>query len=169
MPKVIKDEQVLDNTWIRAEVGIELSSLGAEPTLVPLTFWLANKEPLSQRISTIGVTLTSTDDPASLAADAQSLPLIDVNFPGFMDGRGFSIGRLLRERHGFKGELRASGQIIRDQLCYLRRCGFNAFSFDDEGMDLEACLQSLHDFTDGYQPSVDQPKPLFARRGQATL
>ena len=85
-----------------------------------------------------------------------------VNFPVFTDGRGFSYGRQLRER-GFRGELRASGQFIQDQLTYLRRCGFNAFRMADE-TGLEAALGRLADFSESYQASADQPLPLFRRR-----
>ncbi|BFM07128.1 DUF934 domain-containing protein [Halioxenophilus aromaticivorans] len=165
MPKLIKDEQIIDNAWLR------LDDLAAEDTLpegdviVPLSYWVQNKAQLQGRVQSVGVSINNTDDVTVLAEDAQDLPLVEVYFPAFMDGRGFSQGRLLRERFGFTGELRAAGAIIRDQLCYLRRCGFNAFRFDDESMDLTACLSSLYDFTDGYQPSVDQPAPLFARRG----
>ena len=119
MPKLIKDQQVVDNTWTRIDAPTDLEVLPATPIFIPLAFWLENKAQLIQRVDTIGVTVSSTDDVSSLAEDCQSLPVIDVSFPAFMDGRGFSLGRLLRERHGFSGELRASGQIIRDQLCYL--------------------------------------------------
>jgi uncharacterized protein (DUF934 family) len=81
-----------------------------------------------------------------------------------MDGRSFSTARLLRERYGFTGELRAVGNFIRDQLCYLRRCGVNAFAFTREDMNLEDALKSLGDFSEYYQASVDQPLPLFRRR-----
>ena len=85
-----------------------------------------------------------------------------VNFPVFTDGRGFSYARELRER-GLRGELRAGGHFIRDQLTYLQRCGFNAFQMADEA-ELEAALASLADFSEHYQASIDQPLPLFRRR-----
>jgi uncharacterized protein (DUF934 family) len=99
---------------------------------------------------------------APLLEHVQEIPLVLVNFPTFMDGRGFSYGRELRER-GYKGELRAVGHFIRDQLTYLSRCGFDAFQFEDES-ELEAALESLADFSEYYQASVDSPKPLFRRR-----
>jgi len=81
-----------------------------------------------------------------------------------MDGRSFSTARILRERYGFKGELRAIGNFIRDQLCYLRRCGVNAFAFANPDTNLEIAVKSLTDFSEYYQASVDQPLPLFRRR-----
>ena len=99
---------------------------------------------------------------APLLEHVQEIPLVLVNFPTFMDGRGFSYGRELRER-GYKGELRAVGHFMRDQLTYLSRCGFDAFQFEDES-ELDAALESLADFSEYYQASVDSPEPLFRRR-----
>ncbi len=165
MPKLIKDEVILDNEWKRIDASVtdvnELPSGGH--VLVPLELWLAEKETLKARLPNLGLSLCNTEDLSVLKDDIAQLPVIEIFFPAFMDGRGFSLGRLLRERYGFTGELRAGGQFIRDQLCYLRRCGFNSFAFEED-IDLESAKQSLHDFTDGYQPSVDQPQPLFMRR-----
>lgn len=99
---------------------------------------------------------------APLLEHIDEIPLVMVNFPTFMDGRGFSYARELRER-GYRGELRAVGHFMRDQLTYLRRCGFDAFQMDDESQ-LEGALQSLGDFSEYYQASIDQPLPLFRRR-----
>ena len=98
-----------------------------------------------------------------LAADAATLPLIAVEFPKFTDGRGYSIGRLLRERFGFRGELRAIGDIQRDQLYYLHQVGFDAFAVRDD-KDAQEALRSLRDFSDGYQ-STNRRTPWFRRSG----
>lgn len=107
------------------------------------------------------------DDPAALAAQYgehfAALPLIAVRFPSFTDGRGYSIARLLRERLGFRGELRAVGDIARDQLHYLARCGFDSFELR-EGEDVATAKAALAAFSDAYQAAVDQPVPLFRRR-----
>ncbi|MCV6625046.1 MAG: DUF934 domain-containing protein, partial [Cellvibrionaceae bacterium] len=102
------------------------------------------------------------DEAESLAEDIDQLALIAIEFPVFMDGRGFSNAAILRQQFNYRGELRAVGGFIRDQLCYLSRCGFNAF--DLGGEDLEAALHSLQDLNEFYQASSDQPKPLFRRR-----
>jgi uncharacterized protein (DUF934 family) len=86
-----------------------------------------------------------------------------VNFPKFTDGRGYSTGRLLRERYGYRGELRAIGDIFRDQLLYLSRCGFDAFVLRP-GEDPQAALAAFGDFSEAYQAAVDRPLPLFRRR-----
>jgi uncharacterized protein (DUF934 family) len=91
-----------------------------------------------------------------------ALELVAVSFPVFTDGRGFSYGRELRER-GYRGELRAVGHFLPDQVYYLRRCGFDAFQFADESR-LEEGLRQYQVFSDAYQASIDQPLPLFRRR-----
>jgi len=166
MPKLIKDGVVVANTWTLLEKGEAAPADVTVPTgqvIVPLTVWHAQKESLQQR-SDIGVWLDSEELASELGDDAKSLPLVAIHFPLFMDGRGFSTARLLRERFGFTGELRAIGYFLRDQLCYLKRCGVNAFEFTHNEISLDDALTSLNDFTEYYQASVDQPLPLFRRR-----
>ena len=103
------------------------------------------------------------DDPAALAGRLAAAARVEVNFPSATDGRGYSIARLLRERHGYAGELRAVGEVKRDQLFYLSRCGFDAFLLR-EGEDPEGALAALQDFSEAYQASVERPQPLFRRR-----
>ena len=103
------------------------------------------------------------DDPARAADRLRSAARVEVNFPSFTDGRGYSVARLLRERHGYQGELRAVGDVQRDQLFYLARCGFDAFLLRD-GLDAQEALSALHDFSEAYQASVERPEPLFRRR-----
>ena len=112
------------------------------------------------------VRLEPHEDPAALAGRLDGLERIEVNFPSLTDGRGHSIARLLRERHGYRGELRAVGDVQRDQLFYLARCGFDAFLLRD-GEDAAAALAALGDFSEAYQASVERPQPLFRRRTAA--
>ena len=166
MPKLVKDGVIVEDTWTllsKPEGDAANFAVPAGQVIVPLSVWLAQKSELKSRTD-IGVWLDSDETADLLGEDAQSLPLVAVNFPTFMDGRAFSTARLLRERFGFTGELRAVGNFIRDQLCYLRRCGVNAFAFSNPESDLQAALKSLDDFTEYYQASVDQPLPLFRRR-----
>ncbi|WP_317928780.1 DUF934 domain-containing protein [Halioxenophilus sp. WMMB6] len=165
MPKLIKDGVITANQWQRLDRDAAPDQVAVGQYLIPLALWSEQPETWSGKLGSKGLTITSTDTLESVGDQVNQFSVIEVYFPAFMDGRGFSLGRLLRERYGFTGELRASGKIIRDQLCYLRRCGFNAFAFDDETIDLETAITSLNDFTDGYQASVDQPLPLFMRRG----
>jgi uncharacterized protein (DUF934 family) len=166
MPKLVKDGAIVDDSWTlldKPEGDTAAVAVPAGQVIVPLSIWLAQSDNLKARTD-IGVWLDSDETADQLGADAQQLPLVAVNFPTFMDGRAFSTARLLRERFGFIGELRAVGNFMRDQLCYLRRCGVNAFAFANPEVDLDAALKSLNDFTEYYQASVDQPLPLFRRR-----
>jgi uncharacterized protein (DUF934 family) len=109
--------------------------------------------------------LQPDDDPAALAPRLAGIEALAVNFPTFGDGRGYSIARLLRERYGYRGELRAVGQVGRDHLFYLESCGFDAFLLRD-GEDPEEALAAFNDFSESYQASVARPLPLFRRRAK---
>ena len=109
------------------------------------------------------VRLEPHDDPASVADRLGRVARIEVNFPKFGDGRGYSIARLLRERYGYKGELRAVGYVTRDHLLFMESCGFDAFLLRD-GEDPAEALTGFDDFSEAYQATVAQPVPLFRRR-----
>src|SRR5262245_26005178 len=107
--------------------------------------------------------LEPTDDPASVAERLARAARVEVNFPKFGDGRGYSIARLLRERYGYKGELRAVGQVTRDLLYNMEQSGFDAFLLRD-GEDPVEALTGFDDFSEAYQTSAVRPVPLFRRR-----
>jgi len=109
------------------------------------------------------VVLQPTDDPATLAGRVGELAVIAINFPKFSDGRGYSLARLLRERYGYKGELRAIGEVARDHLHAMAQCGFDAFQLR-AGEDPHEALQAFGDFSEQYQATAAQPAPLFRRR-----
>jgi uncharacterized protein (DUF934 family) len=111
------------------------------------------------------IRLEPTDDPAAVADQLAGASRVEVNFPKFGDGRGFSIGRLLRERYGYKGELRAVGHITRDHLFFMESIGFDAFELR-EGEDPHEALAGFDDFSESYQASPLRPQPLFRRRVQ---
>ena len=162
MPQLIKNGAVTEDRWTLAREVVAGSPLPALPLIVPLATWLAARDELRAR-GDVGVWLGPADDPALLGADALALPLIAVDFPKFADGRGYSIGRLLRERFSYTGELRAIGDIARDQLYFLYQVGFDAFMLRD-GKDAQDALASLHDFSDGYQ-QTNRRTPWFRRSG----
>jgi len=109
------------------------------------------------------IRLEPSDDPAAIAARLPAAARVEIHFPKFGDGRGYSIARLLRERYGYKGELRAVGLVARDLLYYMESCGFDAFLLR-EGEDPEEALAGFSDFSEAYQASVSRPVPLFRRR-----
>jgi uncharacterized protein (DUF934 family) len=162
MPRLIKDGAIVEDRWTLVREAAAEADVPRTPAIIPLALWLAARETLKSRVD-IGVWLGPADDPDALAADCAALPLIAVNFPQFTDGRGYSIGRLLREKYRFAGELRAIGDILRDQLYYLSQCGFNAFAVRAD-RDLEDALKGLTDFSDNYQATWARPVPLFRRR-----
>jgi len=155
MPKLIKDRVVVDDAWTLLRDVASLDDVpAATPVIVPLALWERHRDALS----------APSDDPDTLACDVHRLPLIAVDFPQFTDGRGYSTARLLREKYRFMGELRAVGDVLRDQLYYLQACGFNAFAIRPD-RDAAQALTGLSDFSDNYQATVTRPLPLFRRRG----
>lgn len=165
MPLLTKDRAVVEDRWTLLPDTAALAEVPATPAIVPLALWRGNRDALASR-SDIGVWLAPADDPDALAADVAHLPLIAIDFPQFGDGRGYSTARLLRERYAFANELRAIGDIQRDQLYYLRQCGFDSFALRP-GRDVAGALAALDDFSENYQATVAQPVPLFRRRLQA--
>lgn len=160
MHQYLKDGVVTDNSW--QVVAADGESLPAGDILVPAAFWQQNQQLLQDHSGQVGVWIDSHEEIEEFATTVARLPVVAINFPKFVDGRGFSLARLLRERYGYIGEIRAIGHFIRDQLFLMQRCGFNAFQFDSE-VDLAAASQSLADFSDSYQVAADEPEPLFRR------
>lgn len=163
MSKVIINREVVENRWTRVvanEAGeVLLPSEGA--ILVAYQYWLSHQAELAGR--EVAICFAPDDEPESLPVDPNTFAMIACDFPAFTDGRGFSTGRLLRERYGFKGELRAVGDVFKDTINYLARCGFTAFDVRSD-KDIVEAAKGLDDFVEFYQASVDQPNPLFRRR-----
>lgn len=165
MRDIIKDKAVVSDDWtvLRLEEGDvpETVAVPAGKFIVPLAVWQAQRATLQQR-SDIGVWIASDERPEALKNDAAKLPVIAVDFPKFADGRGYSIAYNLRARLGYTGELRAIGDVLRDQLFYMQRVGFNAFATRPD-RNIHDALKGLTDFSDAYQTSWDQKTPLFRR------
>lgn len=162
MPKLIKNDRVIEDDWqvIAADHG-ENAPLPQGKLIVPLKLWQSRKAELAAH-SPIGVWLDSDEEPAAIAGEVDVFDVVAVNFPLFNDGRGFTSGRELRQRYGYRGELRAIGAFIRDQLFFLKRCGFDSYAL--ETSDPETALESFNDFSDVYQGALDQPVPLMLRK-----
>jgi len=161
MAQLIRHRAIVDDSWTLLRAPAPIAELpDGVPIIVPLAAWQAQRAVLIAR-GEAGVWLAPDDDPAALADDIERLPLIAIEFPQFNDGRGYSLARLLRHRYGFRGELRAIGDVQRDQLYYLGQCGFDAFALPDTRSAADA-LAGLRDFSDGYQATA-QRKARFAR------
>jgi uncharacterized protein (DUF934 family) len=113
---------------------------------------------LTQSTVTAAQTLTLTADPAieDVATRLAGYTLIEVTFANFTDGRGYSTAKLLRDRYGFRGEIRAIGDITVDQLFYLARCGFDSFALRDD-QDTNLAKKALLSFSTGYQKTYSLP------------
>ena len=162
MHNVIRDGAIVADSYeLRTDAldGVD----EARDLIVPLALWQAERERLIARSGKLGVWLETSDGPEDLAADLARLDLVVVHFPFFTDGRGHSTARLLRERHHYRGELRAAGDVFKETLHYLARCGFNAFALRP-GESLELALGGLSVFSEAYQTSVERQSPLFRRR-----
>ena len=165
---LIKDRKLAADNWLLLDKDADGASVRVPESgdvIVPLAAWKASREALIAR-GRVGVWLGGDDEPAEIAEDLGHLSVIAVRFPSFTDGRGYSIARILRERYGWRGELRAIGDIQRDQAFYLARSGFDALALR-EGEDVDTVLTAFNDFSERYQTAVDQPYPLFRRREAA--
>jgi uncharacterized protein (DUF934 family) len=165
MATLIKIRQLVQDNWQLLEAAAD-GALPAVPqgdVIVPLALWQRERARLLARSGRLGVRLEASDGPEALAEDLGHFDVIAVHFPKFTDGRGYSTARLLRERYGYEGEIRAIGDVQRDQLLYLSRCGFDAFAVK-ERRDPQAALDAFSDFSEAYQASVERPLPLFRRR-----
>jgi uncharacterized protein (DUF934 family) len=165
MQNIIKDRQVIADDWQLLRLG-ETGALDEfephTPVIVPLAIWLAEPERWRQRPGPNAVWLASDDDPLNLAPYLGELTLIAVDFPSFTDGRGYSIGRLLRERYKYALELRAVGDVWQDQLQALWQVGFDSFEIKP-GKPLAPSVKALESFSEHYQSNYRQPTPLFRR------
>jgi uncharacterized protein (DUF934 family) len=158
---LIKDGQPVQDPWIALPDDMDLPSSG--PVIVSLARWQAEREALSSRGEPIGVRLASHESASDIAPDLDRIALVAVEFPTFRDGRAYSTARLLRERHGFKGELRAVGDVLRDQLLFMTRCGFDAFEIASEDA-VESWRKAMEEFSFWYQPATDGRVPVTMLR-----
>jgi len=164
MQRIIKNGQVIDETWHLLPRDATLDGLSnCDDLIVPLDLWREHSHALRARDGGLGVWLESDEQVEEIADDLAHFQVIALNFPSFTDGRHYSSARLLRERYGYTGEVRAIGDVLRDQLFLMRRCGFDAFAVRPDRDPYDALL-GLQDFAEVYQTSVDQPQPLFRRR-----
>jgi len=151
---LIKNNRLVDDPWTVLDDGAALPSDEKIDVAVRYDRWREEYDVLLSRKGRLGVTLSSDQPPALIEDDLERLDLVVVDFPKFTDGRGFSTARLLRERYGFTGEIRAAGHWIRDQMVFLKRCGVDAFSVSDE-QSLAGWLEAQREISVVYQPAAD--------------
>ncbi|QNU61415.1 DUF934 domain-containing protein [Vreelandella titanicae] len=154
---IFNGELAAENAWC---VSYDVDTLPEQrPAFVPLALWQANQDDAE-----LAPLLTSdTELNVELGQQLSSASAIAVDFPAFTDGRGYTIARLLRERYGYSGEVRAVGDVLVDQLEYMRRCGFTAMALRDD-QHPEDALRALSFISVRYQPDVEERQALFERR-----
>ncbi|HMV60063.1 MAG TPA: DUF934 domain-containing protein [Agitococcus sp.] len=160
MPNIIKDGAIVADTY---QLITEAGALPAQDIVVSLDVWQQQREAILAHPYKKAVLLKPDQHPEVLVEDVKQLDMIALDFPAFADGRGYSYATLLRQRFGFTGELRATGDVFKDNLFYLKRCGFNSFAVRAD-KDIHVALQGLNNFSESYQASVDESRPLYRRR-----
>ncbi|MDZ4759790.1 MAG: DUF934 domain-containing protein [Alphaproteobacteria bacterium] len=158
---LLKDGREVDNVWAHAEDGHELSPGGC--ITVSLGRFLSEHDVLLARNEAIGVRLAPSDDPGLLKEHLDRLHVIEVMFPKYTDGRGYSIAQLLRRRLGYKGEMRAVGHVLRDQLGYMKRAGFDAMMFDSANAE-DIYAEATAELSEVYQATADGRETVFVKR-----
>jgi uncharacterized protein (DUF934 family) len=160
---LVKNGKIASDTFVRIADDAELPGDGA--ILISAARFLENAEALSRRLGKTGVIWPNNRDVDDLVPYLDRLAMVALAFPSFRDGRAYSQARLLRERHGFRGELRATGQVLRDQFVFMLRAGFDAFEVSKPA-DAVAFAVSARRYTVFYQPTGDGRVTALHRRMQ---
>ena len=166
--QIIKDQVIVEDSWERlVETGSDASLPSGDVTgggiILPFAYWLEHKDALINREGKLGVCISGDDDIQKIAKDIEYFDLIALDFPAFTDGRSYSHARLLRDRYNFKGELRAVGDVLRDQLFFMQRCGINSFQLRED-KDLEDALNAFTELSVTYQTAADGAEPVYKHR-----
>lgn len=140
------------DAWTSVDDGDPLPE--SAPAMVSLARWRSERADLCRRNVAVGVRLSSHETLEGLTGDIGRLDLIALDFPNLNDGRHFTTARLLRERHGFRGEIRATGQVLRDQLFAMARCGFDSFELQAH-QDADGAHQAFAEMSVVFQPAAD--------------
>lgn len=162
MGKYIKDRKPQEDNWTPYTGLEDVDNLPSGDIYIPLEEWQSKRGALLQRNSRLGVILQNTDEVDQLAEDLERLDMIVLQFPKMADGRAFSQARLLRDRLGYKGEIRAVGEVLQDQVFYMQRCGFNSFELRDD-QDIPTVIAAFDEMTVTYQPAADEALPIWRR------
>ncbi|KCZ52341.1 DUF934 domain-containing protein [Hyphomonas pacifica] len=157
---LIKHGAEIDDIWAYVPDEADLSPGGC--ITVSLARFRSERDILLARNTDIGVRLAPEDDPHELEDFLDRLQLIEISFPKYTDGRGYSQAQLLRRRFNYAGELRAVGHVLRDQIFYMNRSGFDAY--ETARADLHQVLEALNEYTEVYQPGAAGQVPVFRKR-----
>jgi len=148
---LIKNSKIVHDHWTVLE---EKQALQADHNIIDLTYWNANKDELIASKAPLGLLIQGDTSPDQFIDDIQHFELIAINFPTFVDGRGYSLAKTLREKHHYTQEIRAIGEVLPDQALYLTRVGFDALEFSTKETSLLA-LEKLNEFSVFYQAATN--------------
>ena len=161
--RVIKDNQIIEDNWQRLDQIDVDQELPEGKIIFPFSYWQTNRERLIKQGSKYAVCINGDDATEEVARDLEHFDLIALEFPVFKDGRSYSHAQLLRQKYHYKGELRAVGDVLRDQLFFMQRCGIDSFHLrEDKG--IEDVLSAFDDFSVKYQSAADGAVPLYKNR-----
>lgn len=161
-PSLILDRRIAENDWITLADDAPLPASGK--LIVSLQRFRAERAALQAAGLGLGVRIPNTEEvTAALAQELAGLPLIALEIPKFADGRAYSQARALRERHGYRGEIRAQGDVLHDQLFHMSRCGINAFELRAD-QDPQDCLRAFADYDLAYQRAADGAETVWQKR-----
>jgi uncharacterized protein (DUF934 family) len=160
MPVLVKNLEIARDPWTLIESSDDCDRAANSGCIVPFDHWASHPGPASASMA--GFWVDGDADIEQVRDHLEGVSLIAVRFPAFADGRGLSLGALLRSRYGFRGELRAFGDILPDLAQYLHRSGFDAFVVESRRA-AEVAIASIGSISDHYQASVRQPQPAFRR------
>jgi len=158
---LIKNGAYIDDTWTK--VSDEEALADNTNAIVSLTRWQKESELLSKRNAPLGLRLEAGESPEAITADLAAFDLIELSFPAFKDGRAYSYARMLRQDYGYEGELRATGDVLRSQVSFMHRVGFDAFEVDTR-ITPEVLAAELARYSHKYQPSSDDAATVIELR-----
>ncbi len=154
--RIIKDQQIVEDTWRFVDEG---DAAGDGNVIVPFRRWCAEPELRSAHAGELAIWVDGDDDVQEVSRAINVFALIGVKFPVFSDGRSFTLARILRERYRYRGEIRALGDVARDQLQFMARCGIDSFALR-ESDDFDAALDAFSELSCVYQHAADDAVPV---------
>jgi uncharacterized protein (DUF934 family) len=161
--QVIKHRQIVTDDWQRLTDINPGDELPSGKVIVPFAYWQVNREKLIAHGKKYAVCINGDHEAEEVARDIEHFELIALEFPNFRDGRCYSHARLLRERYGYQGELRAVGDVLRDQLFFMERCGIDSFAVRAD-KNIEDALKAFTEFSVKYQTAADRAVPIYKLR-----
>ena len=161
--RVIKDKKVSEDNWSLVREIEDSAPVPAGNVILPFSYWQLNGEALLKQNSPHAVWIDGDIEIEDMLGDLEHFSIIGLDFPAFKDGRSYSYARLLRDRYAYKGDLRAIGDVLRDQLFFMHRCGIDSYQLRED-KDVEDALKGFDDFTVRYQTAADGAIPVYKQR-----